>query len=80
MGEIGTTRNVTALRALDMAMSLVAVISLGSFAYGVHGLRDSPAVLEQASGRMDVRHDSLIGQQDGAKAQQAAARGRIVPL
>jgi hypothetical protein len=35
MGEIGTTRNVTALRALNMAMSLVAVISLGSFAYGV---------------------------------------------
>jgi hypothetical protein len=59
------TRNVTALRALNMAMSLVAVISLGSFAYGVQALSDSPAVLEQATGRMDVRQDHLIGQRDG---------------
>jgi len=48
-----------------MAMSLVAVISLGSFAYGVQALSDSPAVLEQATGRMDVRQDHLIGQRDG---------------
>ena len=74
MSEMGTTGGVTALRALSLAMSVLGLISWGGFAFGVNALRDSPAAVESASGRLRVRHDQFIVHRDEAKAHLAIAR------
>ena len=50
VSETSTTRDVTTLRALNLAMGVLALMSWGGFAYGVDALRDSSAVVERASG------------------------------
>jgi hypothetical protein len=51
MSEMGTTENVTTLRTVSLAMSVLALMSWGGFAYGINALRDSPAAVERASGQ-----------------------------
>jgi len=51
MSEMDTTGNVTALRAVSIAMSVLALMSWGGFAYGINALRDSPVAVERASGQ-----------------------------
>jgi hypothetical protein len=58
MTETGTTKGITTPRALSLAMSVLALISWGSFAYAVDALRDSPVphdrpvAAEPAGGRV----------------------------
>ncbi len=74
MSEMGTTKDITTLRAVSLAMIVLALMGWGGFAYGVSSLRDSLAAAESASGRLRVRQDHHIVHRDGAKAHLAIAR------
>ena len=60
MSETGTTRDLTTLRALSLAMSILALMSWGTFAYGISALGGSPAGVERASGQAEVSAESAL--------------------
>ena len=81
MSELDTTRTVTVLRALSLALGLLAVAGWGAFAYALRSSAETEQRLTEQAAELTRGQEQLIAERDQARAEVVnlrASRDQIV--
>ena len=81
MSELDTTRTVTVLRALSLALGLLAVAGWGAFAYALRSSAETEQRLTEQVAELTRGQEQLIAERDQARAEVAdlkASRNQLI--